>query len=91
MNIFNWFKKATCQHEFKLKDLELTGIPTQEKPKGNDFREWSDYYANQLTDIGHTHRVKWSCHKCKKEFFAHCGLDISPKYGYIVPNENNQP
>ena len=26
-------------------------------------------------------RVKWPCYKCKKIFYAHCGLDISPKFG----------
>lgn len=26
-------------------------------------------------------RVKWHCSKCKKMFYAHCGLDISPKFG----------
>lgn len=24
----------------------------------------------------HTERVTWSCHKCGKEFRAHCGLDV---------------
>ena len=26
-------------------------------------------------------RVKWPCAKCEKIFYAHCGLDISPKFG----------
>lgn len=30
-------------------------------------------------------RVQWPCQKCGKVFFAHCGLDISPKHGPIVP------
>lgn len=29
-------------------------------------------------------RVKWPCAKCGKVFHAHCGLDISPKYGEIT-------
>lgn len=29
-------------------------------------------------------RVKWPCAKCGKVFRAHCGLDISPKYGKIT-------
>lgn len=29
-------------------------------------------------------RVIWTCDKCGKKFFAHCGLDISPKYGMVI-------
>lgn len=29
-------------------------------------------------------RVKWPCAKCGKVFRAHCGLDISPKYGETI-------
>jgi hypothetical protein len=30
-------------------------------------------------------RVIWPCAKCGRVFTAHCGLDISPKHGLIVP------
>lgn len=29
-------------------------------------------------------RVTWPCAKCKKEFTAHCGLDIAPRNGKII-------
>lgn len=29
-------------------------------------------------------RVSWSCYKCGKLFKAHCGLDITPKHGYVM-------
>ena len=32
---------------------------------------------------GHYNRITWPCHKCGKVFSAHCGLDITPKHGYI--------
>ena len=88
-------KQFFCQHEFKLKDLKTTGIPEPTKPSAscldyktlNDFferwqRYWDTYYHGEWVNK----RVSWTCHKCKKEFFAHCGLDISPKFGRIIPS-----
>ena len=31
-------------------------------------------------------RVAWPCRKCGKVFYAHCGLDISPKHGFVFPD-----
>lgn len=28
-------------------------------------------------------RVEWACADCGKVFKAHCGLDISPKHGFM--------
>lgn len=33
-------------------------------------------------------RVAWPCEKCRKEFRAHCGLDISPKHGPTFQRES---
>ena len=41
-----------------------------------DIRHLEMVNRNGLND-----RVKWPCAKCGKVFRAHCGLDISPKYG----------
>jgi hypothetical protein len=35
-----------------------------------------------------TERVSWPCAKCGRVFVAHCGLDISPEHGPIVPNSS---
>lgn len=32
-------------------------------------------------------RIAWPCAKCGRVFRAHCGLDISPKYGPIFRRE----
>jgi hypothetical protein len=37
-----------------------------------------------VNNLGGDDRVAWPCRKCGKVFRAHCGLDISPKHGYIV-------
>ena len=43
----------------------------------------------KTTQSIHFHeRVLWPCYKCGKVFKAHCGLDISPKHGYIMRNTN---
>lgn len=77
-------KQWRCQHEFQLKDLKGTGIPEPEKPKSNDFHEWGKYLDELYRGESFTKRVQWPCRKCGKTFYAHCGLDIAPKHGYIV-------
>jgi hypothetical protein len=45
-----------------------------------------EFYLKDLkqTELNNTEkRVSWKCHKCNKIFYAHCGLDISQKYGAI--------
>lgn len=73
-----------CKHEFLLSDLKKTGIAPLAKPESNDSRAWFDYYQKVYEHESVTKRVVWPCRKCRKEFFAHCGLDISPKYGPTV-------
>lgn len=85
--MFRWLKKKLCNHEFKPSDLTQTGIKEQEKPESSNYREWLAYYEGRDKHPSHTHRVWWPCHKCGKGFYAHCGLDIAPKNGFIV-NEN---
>lgn len=36
-------------------------------------------------------RVVWPCAKCGKEFFANCGLDISPKHGLAFRRQAQEP
>lgn len=77
-----------CNHEFNTKDLELTGIPPLERPSNYPYRasyhEWQEYYSNLDKHPSHTKRVVWPCNKCREKFYAHCGLDIAPKNGFIM-------
>lgn len=91
---FNFLKQRTCFHEFYLKDLKITGILPPKEPSKSclDFpslkeahRVWGKYWDEYWHGDWATKRVAWSCHKCKREFFGHCGLDISPHHGSIVP------
>lgn len=45
-----------------------------------------DIFLTHLLD--HCKRVSWSCVLCNKTFYAHCGLDISSKYGTLVRKKN---
>jgi len=76
MSLFEWMKRATCSHEFRLDELKKTGIAELETPKNNDYSEWMEYYSKIFKHESHTKRVMWPCSKCKKVFYAHCGLDI---------------
>jgi len=80
MNLFNRLKEKFCKHEFNLNDLHITGIPEIPVPIKNDYKDYTAYYQQDAF----TKRVSWKCQKCGKVFYAHCGLDISLKYGYIV-------
>lgn len=45
-----------------------------------------EFYLRDLktTGINDTDkRVSWKCYKCNKIYYAHCGLDITPKHGYV--------
>ena len=72
--------KRKCKHEFALNDLRLTGIPEPEKPTGNDYKAWCEYFGKRYDHDSFTKRVAWPCAKCGEVFYAHCGLDIY-KYG----------
>jgi hypothetical protein len=78
-----WFEKK-CHHEFDLAHLRATGIPAPEKPEKNDYESWkkgrSEFYESDHVKK----RVMWSCRKCGKTFYAHCGLDIY-KHGAPIP------
>lgn len=51
------------------------------------LHRWEAYYKERDKHISETNRVMWPCCKCGQIFYAHCGLDISPKYGSIVSDE----
>ena len=68
--------KRKCKHEFALDDLRRTGIPEPEKPHGNDYKEWCEYFGKRYDHDSVTKRVAWPCAKCGEVFYAHCGLDI---------------
>jgi hypothetical protein len=71
-----------------MADLKKTGIPEPPEPTKNDYNEWNKWYETiySFKHESHTKRVVWPCSKCGKVFYAHCGLDISPKHGFIVPS-----
>ena len=72
------FRKS-CSHEFRLKDLQLTGIPELPEPKAKDYKAWQQYYSEIYKHDSHTKRVSLNCRKCGEIFYAHCGLDIISK------------
>ena len=79
-----------CHHAFRLEDLHKTGIPEPEKPAdGASYQAWKDYHRELTEGPHHTERVEWPCARCGKVFRAHCGLDISPEHGPILPSPNN--
>ena len=87
VGMLSWFKRPkaiVCQHVFDLDDLSSTNQEPIVEPDFHDYRGWQEYYANRTRHPSHTHRVQWPCRKCGKVFFAHCGLDISPKHGSTV-------
>lgn len=61
------------------------------------IREWFCRHEFQLADLNKINedgpeRVSWPCVKCGKVFTAHCGLDIAPRHGFIIPpNPAGQP
>jgi hypothetical protein len=77
-------------HESGLDHLKIitkgASIPELPRPTNNNYHEWKLCYAIAPTHPLFTNRVKWPCFKCGKTFYAHCGLDISPKHGPIAPN-----
>jgi hypothetical protein len=62
-----------CQHQFDIKDLELTGIPEPVEPPKEDYFGWLDYYKNYKNSDAHLKRVKWACTKCKRNFMPIVG------------------
>ena len=86
--MFGRLKRKKCSHEFRLCDLRQTGIAEPPPPKRDDGAEaWMRYYRSLPRCLAHTHRVEWPCRKCGKKFWAHCGLDITPKYGHVDPTQ----
>ena len=79
-------KYNECSHEFDLGDLELTGLDkSPDRPPIDCAWEVWCSYLDECEKVGaHPRRVKWPCRICKEIFYAHCGLDISPKYGPTV-------
>lgn len=71
--------RTVCAHEFRYADLRLTGIPVPPTPARGasmaELNKWGDEVICGKHP-SHTERVSWSCHKCGKEFRAHCGLDV---------------
>ena len=83
------FVRTRCHHAFRLEDLHKTGIPEPEKPAdGASYQAWKDYHRELTEGPHHTERVEWPCARCGKVFRAHCGLDISPEHGPILPSPN---
>lgn len=66
--------RPTCRHEFRYSDLKLTGIPATPIP--TDFEGAMEWHRNEYRHPSFSERVSWRCHKCGKEFRAHCGLDV---------------
>lgn len=84
--IREYIKPYFCKHEFELKDLKKTGIQEPEPPaKSASFDEHCKWHKSLYEGPWYTERVEWPCCKCGKVFRAHCGLDISPKHGFIRP------
>jgi hypothetical protein len=77
-------RRPACFHEFNFYDIKLTNIPMPPEPERTDYRGWEKYYSNFYKCEAITKRVEWKCCKCGNVFYAHCGLDITPKYGRMV-------
>lgn len=77
-NIFLWFKQQFCLHHFYTEDLNEGYTPPQ-MPEGLTIEE-------EYRHPAFTHRVRWACAKCGKQFHAHCGLDIvgGPKHKWVA-------
>lgn len=77
-------RQKICRHEFDLSDLRKTGIPDPVRPSDQSgYQAFVDWHHELLYGDSVMKRVVWPCSKCGKTFYAHCGLDISPKYGPI--------
>lgn len=87
MGLMTFFRHLFCRHQFKLQYLKLTGIEPLPQPGKRDYKAWDKWHTQRLTHESETRRVSWSCCKCGKVFYAHCGLDISPKHGPIVADD----
>lgn len=84
--IVGLFKRRICKHMFAIEDLKFTGIPEPKKPSGSDSYKksaWDKYFDEYWNGDWNKKRVKWPCAICGEVFYAHCGLDISPKNGFI--------
>jgi len=82
-----WLHAKLCSHEFRLTDLDRTGLPEPAKPDYLcSFEACQEYYYGDW----HKKRVGWPCAKCGSVFYAHCGLDISPKHGPIIPGSSRK-
>ena len=80
-------KQAVCRHEFKLSALTLTGIKPAKEPARTDCAGWGKYFGEADKHPSHKARVWWPCDKCGEGFYMHCGLDVHPTYGRIIPEE----
>lgn len=88
-NVVLCLRRFFCRHAFALRDLKLTGIPEPDKPyDGASYGAWLDYHRQLSEGPHHTQRVEWPCAKCGKVFRAHCGLDISPEHGPVLPDSS---
>jgi hypothetical protein len=74
--LFRFLRAVFCRHEFDIDDMVNTGIPYPQEPDKNDYKAWNKYYQTIYTCDAHLKRIKWPCTKCRKVFYAHCGLDI---------------
>ena len=84
--VVRWIRQHFCRHTFRLADLQLTGIKEAEKPASSaPYKEQEAWFINRYTEDAFTKRVSWRCSKCGRIFYAHCGLDISPEHGPIIP------
>lgn len=84
-----FFHHLSCRHNFRLQDLELTGIEPLPRPTSKDYKDWERWWSSVDTHESHTKRVLWPCCKCGKVFYAHYGLEISPSHGPIVPDKSD--
>lgn len=82
-------RRYFCRHQFRLCDLKQTGIPIPDPPHEKErYDVHMAYFQSLPKHPSHTMRVRWPCRKCGKVFHAHCGLDISPEHGPIIPSPN---
>lgn len=91
MKWLDWLLKKACRHEFNLADLKRTGIKEPERPEnGAGYDAHMKWHQSLYTGPWYTERVEWPCCKCGKVFRAHCGLDITPKHGFIIPRKTTE-
>ena len=76
---------ARCKHLFDYKDMGRTGFVVPETPKSPFLSDYIKYNEMVVHHISHTHRVFWGCSRCRRVFYAHCGLDIL-KFGRATGN-----